>query len=63
MRTTATMVILIGTIILLLWCAQTEDQKKSHALEQENAELRQKNKILQDIIDEKYLVVELKQIY
>jgi hypothetical protein len=60
MRTTATMVILIGTIILLLWCAQTEDQNKFHALGQENAELRQKNKILQDIIDKKYLTIKPK---
>jgi hypothetical protein len=60
MRTIAAIVILVGTVILLLWYGHTEDQKKFHALEQENAELRQKNKVLHDIIDKKYLTIKPK---
>jgi hypothetical protein len=63
MRTIAAIVILVGTVILLLWYGHTEDKKKFHVLEQENAELRQKNKILHDIINEKYIVVKPKPIY
>jgi fatty acid desaturase len=60
MRTIAAIVILVGTVILLFWYGHTEDKKKFHALEQENAELRQKNKVLHDIIDKKYLTIKPK---
>jgi hypothetical protein len=60
MRTIAAIVILVGTGVLALWYGYISDKKKFHTLEQENAELRQKNKILHDIIDKKYLTIKPK---
>ena len=59
----AAIIILLGVFACALWYQYNKHVRKIRALERENVELRQKNKVLHDIIDEKYFVVKPKQLY
>jgi hypothetical protein len=63
MKSIAVIIIILGAFSCALWYQHNKHTRKIRAFEQENAELRQKNKILHDIIDEKYFIVKPKQIY
>jgi hypothetical protein len=59
----AAIIILLGVFACTLWYQYNKHVRETDALRQENAELRQKNKVLHDIIDEKYFIVKPKQLY